>query len=177
MKCLTLLACLLLSVAAPAADEKLRLPVGREVYTLKPFREVAPRRHYFGVYAFPFDLTGGTRLHLFPNGRFIISTWLDIGPDELQAAGSYQVRDDRLTLRFSRVSPGHEGLKKKFADLYLLWGWIEKKDYVTGFEVFVFPSEAWTTLKTNPAEVHYLRRQTEYNDWERILRDYEAQKK
>ena len=170
------LACILLSVVASAADKELRLTVGREVFTLNPFGEVAPRRHYFGEYVFPTQYTGGTKLHLFPNGHFVISEWLDIGLDELQAAGSYQVRDDRLTLQFSRISPGHEGLKKKFADLHLFWGWIEKKDYVTGFEVFVFPPEDWETLKTKPEKVNYLQRRTEYNDWERILRDYETQK-
>jgi hypothetical protein len=171
------IAFILLAMASSAAEKELRLPVGREVFTLSAFGEVAPRRHYFGEYRFPIEYTGGTKLHLFPNGRFVISEWSDIGPDELQAAGSYQVRADRLTLKFSQIRRGHEELRRRFSDLHLLWGWIQKKDYVTGFEVFVFPSEGWQTLKTNPEKADYLQRRTEYNDWERILRDYEAPRK
>jgi hypothetical protein len=94
----------------------------------------------------------------------VISEWSDIGPDELQAAGSFRVDGDNLSLQFSRVRPGHEDLKTKFSDLHLLWGWIEKKDYVTGFEVFVFPPEAWQALKLNPEKSDYLQRGTEYNE-------------
>src|SRR5262245_35114049 len=101
------IAFILLSMASYAAEKELRLPVGREVFTLSPFSEISFHWHYFGEYRFPIQFTGGTKLHLFPNGRFVISEWSDIGPDELQAAGSYQVRADRLLLQFSRIRRGH----------------------------------------------------------------------
>jgi hypothetical protein len=176
MKRLLALACIFLPIAAVAGDKELRLPFGREVFTLHPFSGTSPHNHYFGEYRFPIEYTGGTKLHLFPNGRFVISEWLDIGPDELQAAGTFRLDGDQLSLQFTRVRPGHEELKTKFSDLHLLYGRIEKKDYVTGFEVFVFPADAWQALKANPGKADYLRRGTEYNDWQTILRDYEAQK-
>lgn len=179
MKTILLLLCTIFAAKSFAADDELRLPVGREVFTLNSFSGTSPRRHYFGEYRIPIQYTGGTKLHLFPNGRFVISEWSDIGPDELQAAGSFRVDADRLSLKFSRVLPGHEDLKRKFSDLHLLWGLIEKKDYVTGFEVFVFPAEAWRALKAKPEKARFLflQRGTEYNDWQTILRDYEAQKR
>ena len=178
MRTILLFVCAILAVKAFAADDKLQLPVGREVFTLNPFSEISTRRHYYGEYRFPTEATSGTKLHLFPNGQFVISEWSDIGPDELQAAGSFRVDADRLSLQFSRVLPGHEDLKTKFHDLHLLWGWVEKKDYVTGFEVFVFPAEAWQALKAKPEQARLLslQRGTEYNDWQIILRDYEGRK-
>lgn len=178
MRTILLLVCAILAVKAFAVEEKLRLPVDREVFTLAPFSETSPRKHYFGEYRFPIDATGGIKLHLFPNGRFVVSKWSDVQPDELKAAGSFQVDGDRLLLQFARVVPGYEDLKTRFADVHLLWGWIEQKDFVTGFEVFVFPSDAWEALKTDPdkARFLFLQRATEYNDWQTILREYEGQK-
>jgi hypothetical protein len=52
---------------------------------------------------------------------------------------------------------------------------MEKPGYVTGFEVFIFPEREWEKLKIGPNEVRYMRRTIEYNDWERILREYSTQ--
>jgi len=178
MKQTLLLLFTIVAASAFAEDKELRLTVGRETYTLSPFSQISTRNHYFGEYRFPIEATAGTKLHLFPNGQFVISKWSDIGPDELCAAGTYRVEGDRLSLQFSRVVSGYEDLKTKLSDLHLLWGWIEKKDYVTGCEVFVFPAEAWQDLKSTPdkANFQFLQRGAEYNDWQKILRDYEAQK-
>lgn len=154
----------------------IRLPVGHEILTLNSFEKIYPRMHYFGEYVFPDEHTGGTKLHLFPNSDFVISEWLDIGPDQLQAAGTFAVRGDCLTLQFSKTRPGQESLKNRFSDLHLQWGSIQKEGYVTGFEVFVFFGQEWKKLKESSHEVRYMQRKIEYNDWEKILRDYSEQK-
>src|SRR5262245_52190023 len=158
--------CLIFSITAFADEAELQLPVGDEVFTLYQFGEVFPRQHCFGEYRFPIQLTGGTKLHLFPNNRFVISGHSDIGPDELQAAGTFRVNEDRLTLEFSRVQPGKENLKTKFSALHILYGRIQKKNYVTGFEVFVFSSDEMEKLKAKAERPRYMQRGTEYNDWE-----------
>jgi len=172
------LICIIFTTRVWADGDSLRLPVGAEIYTLHTFNGATQRNHYFGVYRFPIEDTGGTELHLFPNGRFVISEWSDIGLDRLQATGSFRINADRLTLHFSRILPRHENLKTKFSNLHLLWGWIEKKDYMAGFEVFVLPADAWQMLKTKPEKARFLflQRQVEYNDWQAILRDYDTQK-
>jgi len=173
---LLLLVCILAAIEAIAADERLRLPVGSKVFTLRTFGQVNPNWDYFGEYHFPLMYTGGTKLHLFPNGRFVISEWVDVGGDELLAAGSFKLHNDRLALEFSRIAAEHEHLKQRFSDLHLLYGRIETETTVSGFEVFVFTGKGWETLRTDGAKPEYLSRHREYSDWESILRGYEAQK-
>lgn len=168
--------CMICAVPVRAGDADFRLPWGREVFTLRPFDGISLRSHYFGEYRFPDDFTSGTKLHLFPNGRFVISKWTDIGPDKLQASGSFRVNGDRLLLEFSRIHPDHEDLKTKFSDLRLFVGQIQKDKYITGFEVFILPADAWAAFQADPEKINFLilQRRAEYNDWQAILKDYEA---
>ena len=171
--CLTLYLVMWSCVAA-AAELKMRLPVGRETYTLNSFHNAMPET-WFGVYASPDDFTGGTDLALFPNGRFAIVETSDIGPDDLKALGGYAVHGDRLNLSFSKILPGQKDLKQQFSGLHILWGWIEKKGYVTGFEVFIFTAPEWQKLKENPKQTTYLQRRTPYYDWQATLRRYDSE--
>jgi len=161
-----------LSFICHGAEERLRLAVGADVYTLHTFDSVNPSLHYFGRYAFRNELTGGTRLHLFPGGRFVISEWVDIGGDKPAAEGTYEVLGTRLVLRFSKIRLQAESIASRFDDLHLAWGWIEKPGYVTGSTVFIFPKQQWEKLNEGSKDVRYMRRTVEYNDWERILRAY-----
>lgn len=163
---------MLISSASFAAEKKLRITVGSDIYTLYPYEGAYLGRHYFGKYSFPYELTAGTLLHLFPNGRFVISDWIDIGGERTLATGSFEVRDTELILNFSKFRPGMESIASRFADLRVLWGWMEKPGYVTGFEAFVFPKAEWEKLTEAPRGARYMRRTREYNDWERILSNY-----
>lgn len=170
-RCLIGCLAMLLPHSAAAADKYPRLPVGREKYTLNTFHP-AMGKDYFGVYASPYSSTG-VCLALFPDGRFAIFASLDIGPDRCQALGRYAVEGDRLKLAFTRVRLGRQALRQEFSGLHILWGWIEKKDYVTGFEVFVFKPAGWQQLGENPQEASYLQRRVAYYDWLAILHRHE----
>lgn len=160
----------LLCATAMAAEPKLRLPVGEETYTLNTFQGVSI--DWSGRYFHPFAFTGGPCLELFPSGYFAIIWTSDIGADELQALGKYAVDGDQLKLSFSRIVPGNKDLKQEYSGLHIMWGWIEKEDYVTGHEVFVFTPTDWAKLKSNPQEAIFLQRRTPYYDWQTILRGY-----
>ncbi len=167
-----LICCALVLVSSPvalAAEAKRRINVGGEVYTLYPYEQVYLGRHYFGQYAFAYEFTAGTLLHLFPNGRFVISDWIDVGGSRTLATGSFEVREPELILKFSKFRPGMESIASRFSDLRIAWGSIENPEYVTGFEALVFSKTEWEKLAETPRDVRYMRRTREYNDWERIL--------
>lgn len=166
---------LLASVAIGAENLNLRLNAHGDIYELVEFDRIPGDSHYFGAYTFTYALTGGTALHLFPNGRFAIVEFLDIGPDFVSATGTYKVSGTALALVFLRVKPRHESVRAEFADLHIVWGYMDKGDYITGFEVFVFPKDDWRKLYEEKKDLSYMQRRTAYHDWQRILHEYQAQ--
>jgi hypothetical protein len=163
--------CILCGVSLAASNEW-HLRVYQDTYDLFAFSQATERTHYFGVYLSPAALLGGTELHLFPNGRFVIAESSDIAADETQALGSYKVSHSRLELKFESIKPKREALKAEYSNLYIAWGHIHKGKYLTGFEVFVFSENEWHKMqRTSDAE--FLQRRKEYTDWQRKLRELE----
>jgi hypothetical protein len=145
-----------------------------ETYTLNPFdAPLSGTYNYFGQYAFPIEHTGGTLLHLFPNGLFVVSKWTDIGPNEFLASGRYNVKEARLALSFSKIEMGRERDLTWLSDLHVVWGNIKRENYVTGFEVFVFSGSDWEKLMRGAKEVTFMERKVPYNDWEHILHEFQ----
>jgi hypothetical protein len=97
MRTLAVAYTLLFSCLSIAQEEALHVTVGSDVFALSPFDGAYPGHHYFGEYAFPFELTGGTELHLFPNGQFVISKWTDI---------------EKWLRKFERMRPAKSSVKR-----------------------------------------------------------------
>jgi hypothetical protein len=156
------------------AAQGVELSARGETYTLNPFdAPLSGTYNYFGQYAFPIEYTGGTLLHLFPNGVFVVSNWTDVGPNEFLASGKYNVKETRLALTFSKIEKGRESDLTRLSDLHVVWGNIKRQNYVTGFEVFVFAGTEWDKLMRGAKAVTFMQRRVPYNDWEYILREFQ----
>ena len=141
-------------------------------YTVKILSDRdAPLQSYFGEYAFPYEATEGTVLHLFPNGVFVISSWFDIAPTEFVASGKYAIEDGVLKLNVSRLKSGAEGEVKRFLGLRVVSGFIQEQGYATDEQVFLVSESEWKKATHGERDVDVLQRRTAYPDWERIEHD------
>ena len=176
IKIFILLLCLVANIAHAADKLEQKFFTRDGVYHLGAFDQTAGDDNYFGVYSSPFAHTGGTELHLFPNGRFVIVLFMDIAPEEVLARGSYKVVETSLLLDFSLSKPISEKLRKKFTGLRIVHGYRDKAQYPADSAAFVFFSESWEKLSARDLDVQFMKRMQEYRDWERILRRYEEAK-
>ncbi len=124
---------------------------------------------YFGKYAFPLEYTGGTVLDLFPDGVFVVSCWLDIGPVEYVASGKYAIESGALKLNVSKLKAGH-GINR-FLDLRVVRGYVHEKDYLTDYQVFLISRSEWERAEKGDENVTALRRKVQYHDWQGIERE------
>ena len=156
-----------------ATAEATKLHARGETYTIAPATsDDLNRQDYFGVYEFPFDLTGGTRLSLFPNHQFVISSWSDIGiHDFLDAYGTFSIHDAHLKLDTSNVSDERRDSLKLFSGLKLAYGYVQKGDITYDQRYFLVPDVEWKKLDHGQKMFNFLCLATPYYDWESILHE------
>jgi hypothetical protein len=161
---------LVASAVVLAADmERPTLEVGKHIYSLHPF--TGPEARYSGVYKSPEDSAGGTELHLFPNGRFVVVKAVDAGRDTLLGAGTHRIDGDHLELRFERSA--HPDIAKRFADLHIQRGLIQGAGEVKGSAAFVIGKDDWHALLQGQTRARYQLRIREYADSRQALEQLE----
>lgn len=172
MKQVLIIAALALAVfSAPADSAQLRAKGKIYEVSLVIDNNHGDHPEYFGIYASPYDYTGGTRLSLFPNGEFVISAWADIGPhDFLIAYGTYTVRDASLVLKPTEIPDGRESSLTAFSGLRLISGSVEKNHVVYDHSYFLLTQAEWKKLEQGKKDVNFMYVVEPYFDWENTLR-------
>lgn len=168
------IAILLTLSTAFSAEKELRIEHRKgEVLALSKFEEATLDFHYFGRYAFSAERTGGLRLHLFPDGSFVISDWGDIRDEEVVAVGKFKHANGKLSLEYGKIDDKRAEIKARFSSLNLFFGRVEKAGQVSGFDVFLFDDKALQELSTGTSTKHdYLTMDTQYYDWPKILSEF-----
>ena len=155
-------------VAVQAIAEELKIQVGEEEYT---FHEEL-LGNYFGVYSSPLDLTFGSDLHLFPNGDFIITNWIDIGGREVVASGKYKVKGHRLKLKYDfRKKAEFPVGERDYSKVYLYSGSIEEGHVSMGHKIFLLNPEQLEEARRGENFLNYCYMKRAYLSWERILQN------
>lgn len=148
------------------ADE-FKLGADEEAYTFAPFTKAYNRNSFYGIYTPSLATSGGESLYLFPNNKFLVTTWCDMCKEETIAEGTYIFKDARIVLDYGNR-------KAKFKDrlfyepLFVFEGRQIKKDYITGWQVILISENNLKKIKSEKYFSDYLERRTWFPDWQEI---------
>ena len=156
--------CLAIDAVATQQSEELSLVVSGDRYSFTPITEQYLGHSYYGAYTHPYAFTGGTVLHLFPDGRFTVIDACDICADRLTAKGTYRLRDGLITLDYAATSEA-----RPVPDtLRAFHGVIHKPTYITGSQFILISQKNLDAAKRNANFSEYLLQRTGYPDWQAI---------
>jgi hypothetical protein len=154
---------LYLTVVSFSSANEIKFKIGREYYNFVPFTDVRPEYSYFGVYQHPLAFTGGDRLYLFPDLKFMVVSWCDICKKKLVAKGTYVNEEGRILLSYDFKS---NEFKSKLIDksLFVLSGSSDSHSS----EVVLVNDEGLKGMIEGKAHIDYLRRIDKYYDWQAV---------
>ncbi len=157
-------------------SNKIYLDFGGEEYTLHNFNTIDFFHNFFGVYRKPIDLTQGIDLYLFPDFKFIYTEWGDIWEEKMIAQGTYTFKNGKISLNYTYK---HKSFEQELMNdsFHVLWGQIDKKDYVTGFISVLANDEVLNKLRKRDKCFDYMERITELYDWQGMYKHFSNNKK
>jgi hypothetical protein len=162
---------LLSSGALGSTPETFRLKMSDgEKYTFSAVSDARSLGGFYGAYQAPRSYTNGTSVKLYPNMRFTVMSWCDICRPSLLANGTYSFTNGVIDLVYTEKEQKRSDAELP-AKLAVFHGEIEKKGYVTGFEMILIKPEDVRAASTSEDFNGYLALQNSYPDWQAMYDD------
>jgi hypothetical protein len=143
------------------------IEVSGEKYTCWSFDGIEPFHHFWGIYKYPHDSLAGINLYLFPDYRFLYTQWCDVCEEKVIAQGSFRFANGKILLQQTHVEPKFKD-KIKQTSFNVLYGYIEKKHYVTRSLSLLITDDKLRRIQSSKREFEGMIRSAELPDWQQI---------
>lgn len=137
-----------------------------DLRVLQPTYDVPDR--FYGLYRGYFDMTSGTNLMIFPNGKFAVETWCDIcGEPRVEMIGAWKKDSNSVTLTIEKSNSesgnntSHIEAKHELDNLGHLFFFVLPKGEEIGDSVLVSGQE----LNQKKIDSYFVRT-IPYSDWQ-----------
>jgi len=105
-----------------AEEQEYHLKLVSETYDLHYYIDNSLDNHIYGVYRKHIELLGGKFIHLFPDKKFIITTFCDICPEKAIAQGTYSFEKGIIKFEYFKLDQKYSEIKNSINNLHAMWG-------------------------------------------------------